>query len=501
MKIPKHSFLVISITSVFVIALGLMLLQKDLQGLVDTRKNELERLGFLISGLLPAEAYQTTLFSKDERHPERALLTNWLRQTQQDLKITGGIHIVSLNLDSAEIVASSSDQWQVGEAYPFSADVMTKLYSHMAYVSPLQNHLSEHWIEVFAPIFTDDAQLEAALVIYSNESNLFWQLARFSWHYVFIALFMAIFAILAFWVQRRRLSNEILMSQLRQEHWAEESQIASALLNDQFKIVEANVAFSELFEKSFEALFMADFFKTEDLGLAFKDHLPSDLKAKARQLKRFRFQVERLCEDCDQGSVSSWEVNMQSLGSENSKYRFQIFVRPAFNDTSLQTIQVASQTKWADGLTQLPNAAYFKEFSSSNWKTIVAQNSSLILFDIDDFSYFAHINGENEATKLIKEFSQALRGFLRKGDHIVHLNKDQFAVILPHTTTVQAAEIAKNFYKHLKNFDSIRLQQCFFSVGIAQATEANQPSEWVDSANAALNRAKSEGKARIEWQS
>jgi diguanylate cyclase (GGDEF)-like protein len=94
-----------------------------------------------------------------------------------------------------------------------------------------------------------------------------------------------------------------------------------------------------------------------------------------------------------------------------------------------------------DGLTALPNTAYFnKQFSLFfNIAKRYKKPFSLIIVDVDDLKSINDMNGHMAGDLILKEFAQIAKKCFRSADIIARYGGDEFTVIMPETNCEQAA--------------------------------------------------------------
>ncbi|MBX3486300.1 MAG: diguanylate cyclase [Candidatus Paracaedibacteraceae bacterium] len=156
-----------------------------------------------------------------------------------------------------------------------------------------------------------------------------------------------------------------------------------------------------------------------------------------------------------------------------------------------------------DALTNLYNRRYFDEsikieLSRAERKK---QNLSLLIVDIDHFKNFNDTYGHDVGDIVLQEVSHVLTRNIRSSDIACRMGGEEFAIILPETSTSIAHERAEMLRKKIekliikntgKSIDPITA-----SIGIATYPEhANTTKNLIEAADVALYAAKNQGRNR-----
>jgi len=102
-----------------------------------------------------------------------------------------------------------------------------------------------------------------------------------------------------------------------------------------------------------------------------------------------------------------------------------------------------------DGITGLFNHAYFQETLSKEISQSLRYEYPLsaIIVDIDDFRLFNQTYGYGVGNSVLMHIGELLKKNIREADIIARYGGDEFAIILPHTGTVQVRFIAEKLRK------------------------------------------------------
>src|SRR5215217_4902221 len=156
-----------------------------------------------------------------------------------------------------------------------------------------------------------------------------------------------------------------------------------------------------------------------------------------------------------------------------------------------------------DGLTGLPNRVLFLDRLAQ--AILRAQRSSpatcaaVLFLDLDRFKIVNDSLGHLVGDHLLVEVARRLESALRPGDTVARLGGDEFTVLLEDLADREEAElVAHRMLETLTESFEVEDRELFLSasIGIALAGAGAQPGEVIRDADAAMYRAKAEGKGR-----
>lgn len=163
-----------------------------------------------------------------------------------------------------------------------------------------------------------------------------------------------------------------------------------------------------------------------------------------------------------------------------------------------------------DPLTRLFNRRYFVEIfkqelarASRSHAGSGQHRSSLVMIDLDHFKRCNDQYGHEAGDYLLQTFADTLRAHLRESDVLCRLGGEEFVVVLPDSGPEQALQCMRNLAGHWRatalHYDGQAIPAQTFSAGIAcYPTPFNQTESLLKAADAAMYRAKSAGRDRIE---
>lgn len=155
-----------------------------------------------------------------------------------------------------------------------------------------------------------------------------------------------------------------------------------------------------------------------------------------------------------------------------------------------------------DGLTQLYNRRAFDEALLRVQSNVArgAGGAALLTLDIDHFKTINDTHGHAAGDMVLRSFAATLQKSLRAMDQLYRIGGEEFAVILAQTDLETAMDLAERLREAVAaqpiahRDDTITVT---VSVGVARFTENRPPAETLDAADAALYRAKSDGRNRV----
>jgi diguanylate cyclase (GGDEF)-like protein len=152
-----------------------------------------------------------------------------------------------------------------------------------------------------------------------------------------------------------------------------------------------------------------------------------------------------------------------------------------------------------DALTGLHNRRYFHETLAREVARAhrYGRQLALIVFDLDDFKAINDRIGHLSGDAVLAETAERVREAVRSADIACRVGGDEFAVILPESSTHDADQL----YHRLRGAVSSRpvgqAGRLFLSAGIAEIQPDDDPTTFFERADEALYRAKELGKGQV----
>jgi len=158
-----------------------------------------------------------------------------------------------------------------------------------------------------------------------------------------------------------------------------------------------------------------------------------------------------------------------------------------------------------DALTGLPNRALFMErlgLSMGRAKRPGAGLSAVLFLDLDRFKVVNDSLGHTIGDELLVAMAQRLKRCLRPGDTVARFGGDEFALLLVDVKKIRGAiRVAERIKEALAAPFNLEGHEVFTtaSIGLAMGrTDHARPEDFLCDADAAMYRAKAQGKARYE---
>jgi diguanylate cyclase (GGDEF)-like protein len=157
-----------------------------------------------------------------------------------------------------------------------------------------------------------------------------------------------------------------------------------------------------------------------------------------------------------------------------------------------------------DALTGLYNYRFFvKQLEVEMGRTNrTGQPCSLMMIDLDDFKLLNDTLGHDEGNKYLVKVGHILREKMRPTDILCRYAGDEFAIIMPATVLFDALRIGERLRQTLSEIPCKLDRPFSASIGLAEydPASAREVSEFVNTADKALYRAKKRGKNKICYE-
>lgn len=158
-----------------------------------------------------------------------------------------------------------------------------------------------------------------------------------------------------------------------------------------------------------------------------------------------------------------------------------------------------------DPLTELYNRRYFTERLKAEFGIAKRKGFpvSVMISDLDNFKYYVDTYGHPKGDIILREVASVIKMSLRETDVVCRFGGDEFAYILPFTSSIEAKGVAERVKKNIAGYKFLENKvrdevHITLSMGIATLPEhGDNEEEILGKADNALFKAKSMGKDRV----
>ncbi|MBC9251074.1 hypothetical protein A9179_12385 [Pseudomonas alcaligenes] len=126
---------------------------------------------------------------------------------------------------------------------------------------------------------------------------------------------------------------------------------------------------------------------------------------------------------------------------------------------------------------------------------------SLLFFDLDHFKQINDQYGHESGDQVLCRLAKLIESHLRESDSLGRWGGEEFLILMPHTDSNQAAQLAEKLRQLVGNASLLEQQAVSASFGVAQLDRGETLRDLVRNADSALYRAKRLGRNRVEVHS
>ncbi|MCF8050297.1 MAG: diguanylate cyclase [Desulfobacterales bacterium] len=292
----------------------------------------------------------------------------------------------------------------------------------------------------------------------------------------------------------RQITKELLSATKHLETILEHISDGIFEISQDGKIVFTNFAAAQCFSSTKEALLGVDFlslFEPENMKEVSALFEAKETQPKSAILKQegHSFSIRSISIEPEGGSiilfndVTEFEKTRDALESANKE------------------LEVLART---DSLTNIANRRWFDERLKEEWRRMSREKSdlSLLLFDVDNFKEFNDKHGHIAGDECLKEIARLIAAkSKRPADFAARYGGDEFALILPNTSSHGAKHIAEQLRMEVQELelscvtsqDSIQISLSI-GIGTLKPNEAVSIEQLLTAADNALYEAKSCGR-------
>ncbi len=159
----------------------------------------------------------------------------------------------------------------------------------------------------------------------------------------------------------------------------------------------------------------------------------------------------------------------------------------------------ARQLADLDALTGLHNRRYFHETLAREVARAhrYGRQLALIVFDLDDFKAINDRIGHLSGDGVLAEIAERVRDVVRTADVPCRVGGDEFAVILPESTSSDADQLYHRLHGAVSSRPVGQAGRLFLSAGVAELQADDDPTTFFERTDEALYRAKELGKGQV----
>jgi two-component system cell cycle response regulator len=138
---------------------------------------------------------------------------------------------------------------------------------------------------------------------------------------------------------------------------------------------------------------------------------------------------------------------------------------------------------------------------STAFSATIIRELSMLLLDIDHFKDFNDSYGHMEGDKLLVMISARILSCLRKNDSAYRYGGEEFTVLLPETTMVDAVLVAERIRETIERQmihpeSGVEVNRTI-SIGVTQYIEGERVSAFIERADRAMYLSKQKGRNRV----
>ena len=180
--------------------------------------------------------------------------------------------------------------------------------------------------------------------------------------------------------------------------------------------------------------------------------------------------------------------------AEQRAARFADLAAIAISNTEARDMLAARAS--TDDLTELPNYRSFHERLRSEVEraTRHGRQLSLVVIDIDDFKAINDAHGHPLGDTVLTETARRLRAQMRDTDMVARVGGEEFTLLLPETGSADALAVAERARLSVENEPYDHAGTVTISAGVCSLADAGDAESMLRLADAALYRAKNEGR-------
>ncbi|MBN1433831.1 diguanylate cyclase, partial [Candidatus Fermentibacterales bacterium] len=153
-----------------------------------------------------------------------------------------------------------------------------------------------------------------------------------------------------------------------------------------------------------------------------------------------------------------------------------------------------------DGLTGLPGREALESLDHGFSSRPEGETWSVMVADVDHFKLINDVYGHLKGDRVLRQVADVLARNVRRTDHVLRYGGDEFVVVMPATSHLQAANQAQRILEDLETEIFPENVRVSLSLGVADsAADDSKLSEVMEKADKALYQAKDGGRGRVSF--
>jgi diguanylate cyclase (GGDEF)-like protein len=207
-------------------------------------------------------------------------------------------------------------------------------------------------------------------------------------------------------------------------------------------------------------------------------------------------------------ALSKHSATLEHLVAERSReLRKEISVRQSAEQELRRTNAVLRRMETTDGLTRVANRRALERHLLEHWPRHIAEHKELtvLLVDVDHFKAYNDQYGHLQGDEALRSVATCLKRAARYPDDLVsRYGGEEFAVVLPASGTDSGLTVARRSLRFLteaaiphESSPTAATVTASIGIGTLAPTRCDAPERIIALADAALYRAKREGRNRI----
>ncbi|ADR34638.1 diguanylate cyclase with PAS/PAC sensor [Sulfuricurvum kujiense DSM 16994] len=205
----------------------------------------------------------------------------------------------------------------------------------------------------------------------------------------------------------------------------------------------------------------------------------------------------------------TWHGRIKNLKKNKDSYWVDAYIEPIFDEGAIIGYQAVRQNitdealfetmAKIDPLTRLYNRNSIEEFAqlfideAQRYQT----SFSVIMVDLDDFKHINDVYGHPVGDEVLKKLSVIFQDLIRSSDRIGRWGGEEFIILCPQTTYLQAKELAERLRFGFSSHEFEEIGYKTASFGVALFEDEDTIESLIVKADNALYDSKRLGKNRV----